>query len=251
MVARLAIFVYGVVTYVLFLGIFLYLSGFLCDWIVPNTINAPVDAAADGGNTTSAVVINVLLLSLFAIQHSVMARPAFKEWWKKIIPESAERSTFVLATNLVLALFYWQWRPLPEVIWSVDNLAGQIVLYGLFASGIVIVLVSTFLIDHFELFGFKQSYFQLVGKEIPSVSFKTPFLYQYVRHPLMVGFIIAFWVTPLMTVGRLLFAAVTTVYILIAIQIEERDLVSFFGDDYREYRNRTPSLIPRLSRKPQ
>ncbi|MCH7987943.1 MAG: isoprenylcysteine carboxylmethyltransferase family protein [Planctomycetes bacterium] len=251
MVARLAILVYGVVSYVLFLGIFLYLPGFLCDWIVPKTINSPAVPAADGGNTTSAVVMNVLLLSLFAIQHSVMARPAFKEWWTKIIPKSAERSTYVLATNLVLALFYWQWRPLPNEIWSVDNLAGQIVLYGLFALGLVIVLVSTFLIDHFELFGFKQSYYQFVGKEIPPARFKTPFLYQYVRHPLMVGFIIALWVTPLMTVGRLLFAGVTTVYILIAIQIEERDLIAFFGDDYREYCTRTPMLIPRLSRKSQ
>ena len=247
--ARLAIFVYGTLTYVLFLGIFLYLPGFLCDWIVPRTINTPAVPADGGGNTTSAVVMNVLLLSLFAIQHSVMARPAFKEWWTKIIPKSAERSTYVLATNLVLALFYWQWRPLPNEIWSADNLAGQIVLYGMFALGIVIVLVSMFLIDHFELFGLKQSYYQFVGKQIPSASFKTPFLYQYVRHPLMVGFMIAFWVTPSMTVGRLLFAAVTTVYILIAIRIEERDLIAFFGDEYREYRKRTPMLIPRLSRK--
>ena len=175
MVSRLAIFVYGTVSYVLFLGIFLYLPGFLCDWIVPRTINAPPGPADNGGNTTSAVVMNVLLLSLFAIQHSVMARPAFKEWWTKIIPKPAERSTFVLATNAVLALFYWQWRPLPDLIWSIDNDFGQIVLYGLFALGMVIALVSTFLIDHFELFGLKQSYYQFVGKQIPSTSFKTPF----------------------------------------------------------------------------
>jgi len=239
MAGRVGIFVYGVVAYVLFLASFLYAIGFLDGQIVPKTIDSGEQAGVG-----FSVLIDVLLLGLFAVQHSVMARPAFKKWWTTIVPETIERSTYVLATSLVLFLIYWQWKPLPQVIWSVENSVAVAVIYGLFWLGWLIALVSTFLIDHFHLFGLKQTYYHLMNKKQADHEFLIPLFYRYVRHPLMVGFIMAIWAGSTMSAGRLLFAGVVTVYILIAIQIEERDLVSHFGDQYREYQRQTPMIIP-------
>jgi methanethiol S-methyltransferase len=174
-----------------------------------------------------------------------MARPGFKKWWTKIIPKSIERSTFVLLASLVLLLLYWQWRPIPIYIWVVENLAGQILLQGLYFLGWLIVFLGTFMINHFDLFGLRQVYLNLLNREYTEPGFRTPGFYKFVRHPIMLGFLIAFWATPVMTVGHLLFAAATTGYILIALQLEERDLVNHFGDQYRHYRQQTSMLIPR------
>ncbi len=236
---RVLIFLYGVVSYVAFLAALLYAIGFVGEMVVPKSIDDGED-----GPLGTALAVNIALLAAFAIQHSVMARPAFKQQWTKVVPKPIERSTFVLFTSLVLFLLYWQWRPMTGEIWHVDNSVGSVLLLALFWIGWLTVLASTFMIDHFELFGLKQTYFYLIGREIPPASFKTPLLYQLVRHPIMLGFIIAFWATPTMSAGHLLFAAVTTVYILIAIRIEEHDLVGLFGDEYREYRKQTSLILP-------
>jgi protein-S-isoprenylcysteine O-methyltransferase Ste14 len=231
--------VYGIVSYVLFLVAFLYAIGFVGDFVVPKSINS-----GPPESWTVALPIDAVLLGLFAIQHSVMARPAFKRWWTKIIPPVAERTTYVLISSLLLLLLYWQWRPLPDVIWHVEAAAVRHLLWGLFAAGWLIVLASTFMIDHFELFGLRQAVGYFRGQPNTPASFKTPGLYRFVRHPLMLGFIIAFWAAPDMTAGRLLFAVATTVYILIALQLEERDLVHYFGEQYEQYRRRVPMLLP-------
>lgn len=235
---------YGFVSYVVFLVAFLYAIGFVANLVVPKSI--------DSGEVlpvTEAVFVNVLLLGVFAVQHSVMARPEFKEQWTKILPKSIERSTYVLFASLALLLLYWQWRPMPTVIWSVENDAIRLVLQGISLVGWLIVLFGTFMINHFDLFGLRQVYMNLRHREQTELGFRTPFFYKFLRHPIMLGFIIAFWVTPDMTVGHLLFAAATTIYILIAIQLEERDLIKIFGDHYREYRKKTPMLIPRLPKQ--
>ena len=239
MVGRICVFVYGVIAYVIFLGSFLYAIGFVGNWIVPKSIDS-----GDEVSFAASLLVNLLLLSLFAGQHSGMARPAFKQWWTKIIPQPVERSTYVLLTSLLLFLLFWQWRPLPQVVWSVNNAVGAVVLQSTFCLGWMVVLTATFMIDHFDLFGLKQTYCYLSNKTQASAPFRTPLLYRYVRHPIMLGFVIAFWATPTMTVGHLLFAAVTTAYILIAIQLEERDLVNVHGDDYRGYQQRTSMLLP-------
>lgn len=239
MMLRGLAFLYGLVCYLVFLGSFLYAIGFVGDFLVPKTI--------DSGMTTStgaALVIDVLLLGLFAVQHSVMARKGFKDWWTKIVPRPVERSTYVLFTSLVLILLYWQWRPLDTIIWSVEEGWAWGLLWAIFWLGWLLVLFSTFLIDHFDLFGLRQVWVYLNGEEYEPPSFQTPGPYKYVRHPLLLGFLLAFWAIPVMSLGHLLFAVLTTVYTFLGIALEERDLVKQFGDTYRQYRRRTPMLIP-------
>jgi len=239
MMSRISAFLYGLIAYVLFLGVFLYAIGFVGDFMVPKTI--------DAGQSTpflQALIINLLLLTLFAVQHSVMARPAFKRWWTRIIPKPIERSTYVLAATAVLALLMWQWRPLPTSIWQVEQETGRYILWGIFGLGWLIVLTSTYMISHAHLFGLKQVHQHLKRKELTGPKFQTPGFYRYVRHPLMTGFFIAFWATPHMTLGHLIFSLATSGYILIALQLEERDLISLFGDRYRKYRRQVPMLVP-------
>lgn len=240
---RILALIYGIICYVIFLGSFLYAIAFVGDFYVPKSINT-----GTAGPLVPSLVINTLLLGLFAIQHSGMARPGFKRWWTRIIPEPIERSTYVLLASAVLILLMWQWRPLPEVVWSVENETGRWILWGLFGLGWTIVLVSTYMISHAHLFGLKQVYTYLKDKGISAPEFQTPGFYRYVRHPLMAGFFIAFWATPKMTAGHLLFAAATTGYILIALRFEERDLIEVFGEKYRRYKEQVPMFVPRPGR---
>src|SRR5215467_13193724 len=220
---RLIAFVYGSASYLLFFGTFLYAIGFVEGLVVPKAIDTgPVVPAAE------ALVVNLLLMSLFAVQHSVMARRGFKQWWTQYVPKSVERSTYVMLASLALLLLFWQWRPMPTVVWEIANPQLAAAVMGLSLVGWLLALTSSFLINHFELFGLHQVIVNLKGRTIPAAHFRTPLLYRLVRHPLYLGFIIAFWATPTMTVGHLLFAAVTTAYILVAIVLEERDLVNLF-----------------------
>jgi protein-S-isoprenylcysteine O-methyltransferase Ste14 len=242
--SRILSFVYGVVNYVVFLGVFLYAIAFVGDFWVPKTIDS-------GGPETAfwpALLINAGLLGLFAVQHSGMARRGFKEWWTNVVPEPIERSTYVLFTNVVLILLFWQWRPLTDVVWQVGAGWGQYVLWGLFGLGWALVLVATFMISHAHLFGLKQVHEHMQGEELSAPDFQITGLYRYVRHPLNLGFIIAFWATPHMTVGHLVFALATTGYIFIAMVLEERDLIAQFGEQYRRYRERVPMIVPGLQR---
>ena len=236
---RWSVLVYGAVSYLIFLASFVYAVGFVGNVVVPKGID---DGAI--GSVSVAIAVNLVLLSLFAIQHSVMARPAFKRWWTQIVPPPAERSTYVLASSLVLILLFWQWRPLPEVVWQVENLLGRGVAWSLFCAGWCVVLLSTFLINHFDLFGLRQVYLYATGQPYTSLRFRTPSLYRLVRHPIMLGFVIAFWATPSMSQGHLMFAAVTTAYILVAIQLEERDLLAYHGQEYAGYRQQVRMLLP-------
>lgn len=242
---RLLALVYGIGCYGVFLVAFLYAIGFVGNFVVPKSVDMGGVPAA----LPEALIVNVLLLGFFAVQHSVMARPEFKRQWTKLVPKSVERSTFVLCASLALLLLYWQWRPIPTPVWSVESEIGRALLHGLYLLGWAIVFFGTFMINHFDLFGLRQVYFKARNREYADLGFRTAFFYRFLRHPIMLGFIVAFWATPAMTIGHLLFSIATTLYILIAIQLEERDLVRFFGEQYREYRRRTPMLIPRLPKQ--
>ena len=239
---RTSVLLYGVVSYAFFFATFCYAAGFVGDFLVPKTMDsAPTDAFG------VALAINAGLLGIFAVQHSVMARPAFKRFLTRIVPEAAERSTYVLFSSLALILLFWQWRPMGGVVWQVDHPLAEILLHAGFAFGWLLVLATTFLINHFDLFGLRQvwKYFRQVERR--PLPFVTPGPYKLVRHPLYVGWLCAFWFTPTMTVAHLVFALATSAYILIAIRLEERDLVDVHGLDYIEYRKRTPMLMPSLS----
>ncbi len=237
--ARAIAFSYGAICYIFFLLTFLYAIGFVGNIVVLKGIDSGTD-----GPIITAIIVNVILMGIFAVQHSVMARPVFKGWWTQFVPEPVERSTYVLFSNLALFLLFWQWRPMTGVIWEAENTAVVTVLWALFALGWLLVLVSTFMIDHLDLFGMRQVYLHLQERTAAPPEFKVTWFYKFVRHPLLLGFIIAFWATPRMTAGHLLFAVVTTAYILIAIQLEERDLIAVYGDEYRDYRRRVSMIIP-------
>jgi protein-S-isoprenylcysteine O-methyltransferase Ste14 len=241
---RLAVFTYGVAVYAMFLGVFLYAVGFIGNFLVPKTLDS-----APQTSLLEALLINVALLGVFGLQHSVMARPAFKRWLTGWLSPAIERSTYVLFTNLALILMFWGWQPMGGIIWDVQDPAARAALYGLFAFGWLLVLVTTFLINHFDLFGLRQVWLYLLGREYTHLRFVTPGPYKLVRHPLYVGWFFAFWATPTMTAAHLLFAIVTTVYILVAIQLEERDLLDAHGADYANYRSRVPMILPRLRGK--
>jgi methanethiol S-methyltransferase len=239
--SRAAILLYGVATYLFFLAVFVYSIGFVGGFLVPKHIENGLLV-----DPLSAVLVDVVLLALFAIQHSVMARPAFKRWWTQVIPPAAERSTFVLFASALLALIVWQWRPLPGVVWEVESPIGVAMLHGLYFLGWGIVLYATFLIDHFELFGLRQTIGHALSWPTEAAQFAERSLYRVVRHPLMLGFLIAFWAAPVMSPGRLLFAGVITAWVLIAIRIEESTLVEMHGELYEGYRRRVPALLPRF-----
>lgn len=244
--SRVLSYAYGAIAYVLFLGTFLYAIGFVGGFLVPKTI----DSGPRSG-IVPALLINTGLLLLFAVQHSVMARPWFKRWWTKFVPPPIERSTFVLFSSLALIVLYWQWRALPAVVWSLEGAAASLMV-ALFWTGWATVLISTFVISHFHLFGLTQVHYHFLGKQAGEPQFETKAFYRLVRHPIMLGFIVAFWATPQMTMGHLLFAVATTGYILVALQFEERDLLRMFGEKYARYREEVRMLIPipRRTRRP-
>lgn len=238
-VFRFIAFLYGIAAYLMFLVTILYAIGFIMGVVVPKSIDTGTDSSA-----IEAVIVNLLLMALFAVQHSVMARQRFKAWWTQYVPKPIERSTYVLLASLSLLLLFWQWRPLPAVVWEIQNPDVAATIVTLSFAGWVLVFTSSFLINHFELFGVQQVTHHLAAKEPSPPRFRTPLLYKIVRHPLYLGFIIAFWAAPTMTVGHLLFAGVTTLYTLLGIALEERDLVALFGDEYRQYKQRVAMLIP-------
>ncbi|MCV7099379.1 methanethiol S-methyltransferase [Mycobacterium palustre] len=230
---------YGVAAYMLFVAAFLYLVGFLADAVVPRTVDHGLAAPVG-----EALPVNLLLLAAFGLQHSVMARPAFKSVWTRLVPATIERSTYVVLSSAVLVLLYCQWRTMPAVVWDVRQPAGRVALWALFWLGWAIALAATFMVSHFDLFGLRQVYLAWRGKPYTHIGFHARWLYRLVRHPLMLGFLIAFWAVPTMTAGHALFSAGMTAYILIATQLEERDLIAVLGDQYRDYRRRVSMLLP-------
>mgnify|MGYP001175506376 FL=1 len=237
-------FLYGLIAYSACLGALLYLIGFSGDVLVPRSVDSGTAATL-----SEALAIDVLLLSLFAVQHSVMARKAFKRVWTRIVPQTVERSTYVLTTSVVLALLFWQWRPIAEpIVWRIGNAAAAELLWATFWLGWALVLISTFLINHFELFGLQQVFARLTGRAMPAPEFRTPLLYRYVRHPLYLGVLLSLWSVPVMTAGHLLFSMGLSSYILAGIWFEERDLIAQFGERYRRYRAEVGILVPRRSR---
>jgi protein-S-isoprenylcysteine O-methyltransferase Ste14 len=242
MVRRAMSLGYGAIAYVAFLGVFVYTIGFVANAGVPKGID-------DGtsGPVALTMLVNAGLLTLFAAQHSIMARPWFKRWWTRFVPVSVERSTFVLAASLVLALLLWQWRPLPVRVWSVEDSWRRAALWGLYGLGWLMVVSSTFLIDHFDLFGLRQVVARVRGRSLHPLGFRQPLLYRLVRHPIMVGFVIAFWAAPDMSVGRMLFGVLATGYIIVAVRFEERDLLSHHGEAYERYASQVPRFVPRLA----
>ena len=241
MLKRLFYFAYSVTSYLIFLATFLYAIAFVGGFLVPRRLDGPLE-----GSLLSALAIDCALLTVFAVQHSVMARRWFKERWTRIVPWAIERSTYVLCASLALLLLFWQWRPLGMPIWTIENDAVRFGLWALFAAGWSTVLIVTFLINHFDLFGLRQAWLPLIGRPYKPVSFRTPLPYRLVRHPLYFGFLLAFWMTPTMTLAHLVFAVATTAYIVIAIQFEERDLMAEHGAAYEEYRRKVPMLLPAL-----
>lgn len=241
---RVLFFLYGVVSYLAFFGTYLYAVGFVGNILVPKAIDSPAE-----GSTFEGILINMGLLGIFAIQHSVMARKGFKQWWTKFIPKPIERSTYTLLSSLALMLLFWQWRPLGGVIWEVQDPTLSFILYAIFAFGWTLVLITTFLINHFDLFGLRQVWLYLRKKEYTPLSFVTPGPYKLIRHPLYLGWLCAFWAIPVMTAAHLLFAVVTTLYILFAIQLEERDLIREHGKKYVNYRSNVPMIIPFVGKK--
>lgn len=244
MMRRVLFFAYGLLVYGMFLGVFLYAIGFIGNFATPTRLDGEPTAPL-----ATALLINTALLAAFAVQHSVMARPAFKRLWTRVVPTPVERSTYCLFSNLALIALFVLWEPIGGSVWRVESSIGVAILYGFYGAGWLLVLVSTFLIDHFDLFGLRQVWLHLRDEPYRPPRFRTPGPYQLVRHPLYVGWLMVFWFTPTMTAAHLLFAAATTAYILIAIRFEERDLVAYFGNTYREYRQRVPMLLPRLSRR--
>jgi methanethiol S-methyltransferase len=245
---RILSFLYGVGCYVFFFAVFLWLIAFVGDFVLGDVVTKTVSHGAPAGGLGAALV-DIALLALFGLQHSIMARSAFKNWWTRIVPTHIERSTYVLASSLALALLMWQWQPVEGVVWRVENPLATCVLYGLFVFGWVFILIATFLTDHFDLFGLRQVYLNLARKTYTQVPFKTVFLYKFVRHPMMLGILIAFWATPEMTMGHLVFSAGFTIYVFIGIHFEERGLMRALGLDYAAWRARTPMVIPLNLRK--
>ena len=241
---KILFLIYGIIAYIIFSGTYCYAVGFVTNLVVP--------AGLDSKPTSSleyAILVNVGMLVLFAVQHSVMARPTFKKWWTTIVPEPLERSTYVLLSNLCMILLFINWQPIGGVVWSVDSEIAYLILNGISLLGFGIVLVSTFLINHFDLFGLRQVWLYFIGKPYTQLPFKTPFLYKYVRHPLYLGWMIAFWAAPTMTVAHFLFAVICTGYMLTAIRFEEHDLIQAFGDKYISYKQVAPMLIPFARKK--
>lgn len=243
--ARFAALTYGVACYAIFFAVFLYLVAFLADFAVPKTVDSGL--ATEVGR---ALLVNAALLALFGLQHSVMARPGFKRAWTRIVPAPVERSTYVLASSLVLIVLFWQWQPIQAPVWEIESGAARAALYGLFGFGVALVLYSTLLIDHFDLFGLRQVALYFRRRSYSERSFVMPVLYRFVRHPLYIGWLVTFWAAPTMTAGHFLFALGMSAYILVAIPLEERDLEALHGDSYRRWRERTPMFVPRLRGAP-
>jgi protein-S-isoprenylcysteine O-methyltransferase Ste14 len=237
---KIILLIYGLIAYLLFLASFLYFIGFMEDTVVPKTIDSGTT-----GSTEKALLIDVSVLMVFALQHSIMARPGFKKWWTRIIPAAIERSTYVLLSSLALLLIAWQWVPLTAVVWKSENDTISLIVYIVAALGWLMVPLSTLMINHFELFGLKQVYDNLVRRRSAETPFTINIFYGFVRHPLMLGFLIALWATPVMTAGHLLLSAITTLYIIVAVKfLEEKDLQKLYGDQYLEYKRRVPMFIP-------